>query len=206
MSVDFRARAAAKQAWLARRSEPRHGLLLGLIASVISFLGAFAVLSFIPSEIPAGDTVSGAMTAASSPGAATSRPRTVESKTAAAPTAPVLASTLSIPVTPAAVAPSLTKPAHPDAVSSGVSPNLILPPVTAADPPVTRSLTSEPPIFAQGGGTKQKVRGVKKKKKVVVERRKPPRLHHWPGERRPRLNDWAYRNNFSFGGGYYYGW
>ena len=203
MSVDFRARAAAKQAWLKRRSEPRRGLLLGLIAgSAIGCLGAFAVLSFIPGEM--GATASGVMSSVSPPaGAATARLRKDLTENNTAP-GPVLASTVSVPIAPVAVAPPRSEPTRADTVGSEVSTNLV-PPVTAADPPVTRSLRSEPPVLAQGAGAKQKARAIKKKKKVIVDRRKPPRLHHWPGERRPRLNDWAYRNNFSFGGGYY-GW
>ena len=78
-------------------------------------------------------------------------------------------------------------------------------PVTAADPPVTRSLSSEPPVLAEGAEKKQKAMSSKKKKKAIVERRKSPRLHDLPGRRTPgRLNE-AYRDNFFWGGGYH-GW
>jgi hypothetical protein len=86
MSPDFRARAAAKQAWLARRSEPRRGLLLGLIGGgVIGCLGAFAVLSVLPSDMPAPKTASDAIIAGTPAGGAATPRRhseTIESKTA----------------------------------------------------------------------------------------------------------------------------
>lgn len=215
MSVDFRARAAAKQAWLVRRSEPRRGLLLGLIAGgAIGSLAAFAVLSAIPSEMPerepTGRTAEGAPV-----GVAGGRPPSetqIKTASGSSPGSPgsqlpapqISGAGPSTPFTTAAVAARPSEPARAESVGSAEAPNLV-PPVTAADPAVTRNLTSEPPVLAQGGGAKQKARATKKKKKVIVERRKPPRLHNWPREPRPRLNDWAYRNNFSFGGGYY-GW
>src|SRR5215203_2623077 len=48
---DFKARAEAKKAWLARRSAPRSGLFLGLLAGgAIGCLSAFAVMSVIPND------------------------------------------------------------------------------------------------------------------------------------------------------------
>jgi hypothetical protein len=243
MSPDFRARAAAKQAWLVRRSEPRRGLLLGLIGGgVIGCLGAFAVLSVLPSHAPkaAGDAV---MTGTPARGAATARRpgEIIERKTAseastdirqirqtssdAAPApenqggkpgeagAPALrAAPITTTFTAAAGAPPRAEPTRPDGLGRAEVPaNVVALPVTAADPPATPSLTSQPPVLAEGEGTQQKRNIGRKKKKVIVERRppvtverrKPPRLHDWPGERRrPRLNDWAYGDNFFWGGGY----
>src|SRR4051794_17008941 len=65
---DFRARAMAKQAWLVRRSEPKRGLLLGLIAGgAIGCLGALAVTSIVPSEGPKRATTGAAVIAANQP-------------------------------------------------------------------------------------------------------------------------------------------
>jgi hypothetical protein len=126
---------------------------------------------------------------------------------AAVPAAPVTTT-----FTAAAGAPPRAEPTRPDGLGRAEVPaNVVALPVTAADPPATPSLTSQPAVLAEGEGTQQKRSIGRKKKKVIVERRppvtverrKPPRLHDWPGERRrPRLNDWAYGDNFFWGGGY----
>ena len=230
-----------------RRSEPRRGLLLGLIGGgVIGCLGAFAVLSVLPSDMPAPKTASDAIIAGTPAGGAATPRRhseTIESKTAneastanrdvrrapvdAVPAPPShavkpgpLGAPAAVPAAPvtttftAAGAPPRAELGRPDGpVRAEASANPVASPITTAEPPATRSLTSEPPVLAEGEGTKQKTKIVRKKKKVIVERRKPPatverrkpRLHDWPGERRrpPRLNDWAYGDNVFFGGGYY---
>jgi cytoskeletal protein RodZ len=193
---DFRARAMAKQAWLVRRSEPKRGLLLGLIAGgAIGCLGAFAVMSVIPNEGPARAT-SGAATVVANPptGVQTATP-----KTEAAAAKPSEASTPSSsdvrrvaadrsPAAPAAPATSATP--RPDAARTELSSNTKVPAVTPAEPPATQSLTSDAPVLAQGGTPEPKPRVAekKKKKKQVVKRN------------RPQPNQFARPDNFFFGG------
>ena len=191
---DFRARARAKQAWLVRRSEPGRGLLLGLVgATAIGCLGAFAVLSFIPSEIPV-PTVAGTPenlrpAKTSTRSETTGSPQQVRQVSAARVSTPATS-------TPAPAAPFTTTPAGAqERASPDISSAAPGTPQTPADPPATRSLTAEPPVLASGEAmTKQKA----KKKKVVVERRKRPRPNDWAFEprHRPPLNEWAYRGNF----------
>lgn len=209
---DFRARAMAKQAWLVRRSEPRRGLLLGLIAGgAIGCLGAFSVLSVIPSEGPARTTPTAVTIAANQPASAQpasdgSNPdrrevrqvstdrvapvaTTPATTKAAAPATTAPAATA--PVTPAstlAAAPVAPRP-DPGVARTEVSSNAKVTAVTPAEPPATQSLTSAAPVLAQGDipVSKPKVAEKKKKKKVIVRRS------------RPRTNDFARRDNFFFG-------
>ena len=193
MTPDFRSRAMAKQAWLARRSEPRHGLLLGLTAGgAIGCLAAFAVLSVIPSHMPAREPASLTVRAerpplgdaAAGPSSETKIKSTSDGSSADRGAAQIpgrqpIGAAPATPFATAAVAPPRTGPANPDAVSSGVLANHV-PPVTAAEPPVTRSLT-EHPVLAQGEETKQKARIVRKKKKVAVAPPQVPAATRWAG-------------------------
>jgi hypothetical protein len=71
-----------------------------------------------------------------------------------------------------------------------VSSNAKVTAVTPAEPPATQSLTTDAPVLAQSETpvSKPKVAEKKKKKKVIVHRS------------RPRVNDFARRDNFFFGG------
>jgi hypothetical protein len=191
---DFRTRAMAKQAWLVRRSEPKRGLLLGLIAGgAIGCLGAFAVMSVVPNEGPARATTGAAPVTANQPtggqtasneaaGKGTndiSKPNIEVARTTAAPTA--AAAPGASPVTP-----------RPDAARNELSSNAKVTAVTPATPPATQSLTSDAPVLAQGGTPEPKPRVAekKKKKKQVVRHQR----------NRPQPNQWARPDNFFFGG------
>jgi hypothetical protein len=209
---DFRARAMAKQAWLVRRSEPRRGLLLGLIGgTAVGCLGAFAVMSVIPNDSPARARVAAVSVQANQP--ATVLPAGVQSAAApsAVPTsqtaaaqpapqgsspasreAPRNAATSATPARIAAPAPAATP--RGDVARTELSANTKVAPVTPAEPPATRSLSSETPVLAQGDTppeSKPKVAEKRKKKKVVRVAK--------PRHRAP-LNNWARQDNFFFGG------
>jgi hypothetical protein len=197
---DFRARAMAKQAWLVRRSEPRRGLLLGLIAGgAIGCLGAFAVLSVIPNEGPARATRGAAAVAGNQPTGAQTAPTTEAAavKTASEASNPssgevrrVATDRSPAPVAPAAAASPTS--ARPDAARPELSSNAKVTAVTPATPPATHSLTSDAPVLAQGETPepKPKVAEKKKKKKKQIAKHR----------NRPQPNQWARPDNFFFGG------
>jgi len=203
---DFRARAMAKQAWLVRRSEPRRGLLLGLIGgTAVGCLGAFAVMSVIPNDSPARAPVAAVSLpsnqAATLPAAAiqpaASQSVVPVSQTAAVKPAPDGAS----PAAPRSVAaatttspaPATAAPPRGDVTRTELSANKVAP-VTPAEPPATRSLSPETPVVAQSDTPPEsKPRLVEKKKKKKVIRVAKPR-HRAP------LNNWARQDNFFFGG------
>jgi len=204
---DFRARAMAKQAWLVRRSEPRRGLLLGLIGgTAVGCLGAFAVMSVIPNDSPARAPAAAvslpANQAATLPAAAiqpaASQSAVPVSQTAAVKPAPEGAS----PAAPRSVAaapttgpaPATAAPPRGDVARTELSANTKVAPVTPAEPPATRSLSPETPVVAQSDTPPEsKARLVEKKKKKKVIRVAKPR-HRAP------LNNWARQDNFFFGG------
>jgi len=204
---DFRARAMAKQAWLVRRSEPRRGLLLGLIGgTAVGCLGAFAVMSVIPNDSPARAPVAAVSLpsnqAATLPAAAiqpaASQSAVPVSQTAAVKPAPEGAG----PAAPRSVAaatttgpaPATAAPPRGDVARTELSANTKVAPVTPAEPPATRSLSPETPVVAQSDTPPEsKARLVEKKKKKKVIRVAKPR-HRAP------LNNWARQDNFFFGG------
>jgi hypothetical protein len=197
---DFRARAMAKQAWLVRRSEPRRGLLLGLIAGgAIGCLGAFAVLSVIPNEGPARATTGTAAVARNQPPVAQTPPTTEAAavKTASEASNPTGGEVRRVGAdrSPAPAAPTgaaSTAGARPDAARSELSSNAKVTAVTPATPPATQSLTSDAPVLAQGETPepKPKVAEKKKKKKKQIAKQR----------NRPQPNQWARPDNFFFGG------
>jgi hypothetical protein len=200
---DFRARAMAKQAWLVRRSEPKRGLLLGLLAGgAIGCLGAFAVLSVVPSDGPARVTADNAAIQTAGSKALTdgsnAESREVRQVSIVPAAAPVTRSAAAGP----AVAPAATTPANAAVLAAAPAPtspradlrpelssNSRVAAVTPAEPPATESLTA-PPILAHGDSSdsKPRVAAVKKKKKRVVVK-----------QRRPQPTDFARRDNFFFG-------
>ena len=216
---DFRARAAAKQAWRVRRSEPRRGLLLGIVTgTAIGCLGAFALLSVLPREMPAGRSTTGLATVGSpardesTQAEFEAKPKSRENSQFSADhvgraeiRAATQVTTTATKFTAAARMLPRAEPQGLDHRNSGGGTNHLVSPVTPADLPVTGSLTPDPPIFAEGTGTKQRARPVVKKKKNIAERPKSHRLHDWSGHRAAtRSHSWAYRGNYWHGS--YRGW
>jgi hypothetical protein len=228
---DFRARAAARQAWLERRSAPRKGLWPGLIAgTAIGCLGAFAAISVLPSQMPRRESVDNVAAAPAAPHIEKPRTEPREDKQVSSGRSSdfALQGTSADPLSPAQTQAAITGGAAPsDAVAGSpatdpvttplprprpsgrdtgprVATDVIQRPVTSMEPPATRSLSFEPPVVAEGGGKKTKSRAVTKKKNIIVEdRNPPPRLHNWPGERRkPVRQDWASGGGDSF----FFGW
>jgi hypothetical protein len=203
---DFRARAMAKQAWLVRRSAPRRGLLLGLIGgTAVGCLGAFAVMSVIPNDSPTRTPAAAVSVPANQPAtvlpaavqAASNQSAVPTSQTAAAQPAKVSsAPSLGVPraVTTAASVSAPAATPRADLPQAELSANTKVAPVTPAEPPATRSLSSETPVLAQGDTPPEsKPKVVEKKKKKRVVRVAKPR-HRAP------LNNWARQDNFFFGG------
>lgn len=209
---DFKARAEAKKAWLARRSAPRAGLLLGLIAGgAIGCLSAVAVMSVVPNEArapapggaaanravltqparPANDAAGvKAVTDGSTPGRQISTDRIATPPVPA--TAPPAASTPAT-ATPAAVTRAVTPPpglARTD-VSANIKPAVTPVAAPAAIPAAPESVAAEtpPPVVAQTDEQKPKVAEKKKKKKQIAKQRN-----------RTQPTQWARPDNFFFGG------
>ena len=205
---DFRARAMAKQAWLVRRSAPRRGLLLGLIGgTAVGCLGAFAVMSVIPNDSPTRTPAAAVSVPANQP--ATVLPAAVQaaSNQSAVPTsqtaavqpakgsgAPSLGAPRAATTAASVSAPAAAATPRTDLPQTELSANTKVAPVTPAEPPATRSLSSETPVLAQGDTPPEsKPKVVEKKKKKRVVRVAKPR-HRAP------LNNWARQDNFFFGG------
>jgi hypothetical protein len=227
---DFRARAAARQAWLERRSAPPKGLWPGLIAgTAIGCLGAFAAISALPSQRPQHETVDKVALAPAAPHTAKPRIEPGQDKQVSSGRSSDFArqgTSADAPAQTQAAIPGGTAPIDPVAGSAATDPgttplprphpigregtrprvatDVVQRPVTSVEPPATRSLSFEPPVVAEGRGKKTKARAVTRNKNIIVEdRNPPPRLHNWPGERRkPVRQEWASRGGDSF----FFGW
>ena len=213
---DFKARAEAKKAWLARRSAPRKGLFLGLLAGgAIGCLSAFAVMSVIPNEVPAPAAADGR--AATIPSARPANDaagvkvvtdgstperrelRQISTDRVATP-APVAAPPPIPAVSPATGAPvpaAVTRGTPPSGVArtelSANAKPAATPVVQAAIPEAPTAAAGEPaaPVLAQTDTAEQKPKAVekKRKKKQTAKQRN-----------RPQPNQWAPPDNFFFGG------
>jgi hypothetical protein len=216
---DFKARAEAKKAWVARRSAPRSGLFLGLLAGgAIGCLSALAVMSVIPNDAraPAPGVVDNRVAIAQPVRPANEAPaskaatdtstadrreiRQVSTDRSAPPSAaaatPAAAPAVSTPAPALAVTRAVTPPvgfARTD-VSANAKPPLNPVAAAAAIPAVPTSAVAEeaPPVLAQTDATEQKPKVAEKKrekKKQIVRQR----------NRQPSVQ-WARPDNFFFGG------
>jgi hypothetical protein len=140
---DFKARAEAKKAWQARRSAPRSGLFLGLLAGgAIGCLSALAVMSVIPND---------ARTHA--PGAATiERAATVQPVPAANQAAVTKAVTDGATVERREIRPTVSERSVTPAVPAATVPPVVpaaIPVVPASPPAATTRAATVPPGLAR---------------------------------------------------------
>ena len=199
---DFKARAEAKKAWLARRSAPRKGLFLGLLAGgAIGCLSAFAVMSVIPNEVPAPAAADGraAIIPSARPAndAASVKVVTDGSTPERREVRQISTDRVASPTTSAPVPAAVTRGAPPSGVArtelSANAKPAATPVVQAAIPEAPTAAAGEPaaPVLAQTDTAEQKPKAVEKKRK----KKKTAKQRN-----RPQPNQWAPPDNFFFGG------
>jgi hypothetical protein len=190
---DFRARAMAKQAWLVRRSEPKRGLLLGLIAGgAIGCLGAFAVMSVVPNEGPVRAGTGAVTVTPNQPAGIQTVSNDAAGKAVNDISKPNVEISRTLAAPAAATVPGASLSPRADSARPELSANAKVTAVTPATPPATQSLTTDAPVLAQGGTPEPKPRVAekKKKKKQVVRHQR----------NRAPSNQWARPDSFFFGG------
>jgi hypothetical protein len=221
---DFKARAEAKKAWQARRSAPRSGLFLGLLAGgAIGCLSALAVMSVIPNDprtpapgaaaVERAATVQpvraanqAAVTKAVTDGATVERReiRPAASERSVMPAVPAAAVPPALPTAtpvvpaspPAAVTRAATAP--PELARTDVSANArpaVTPVATpAAIPIASASVAAEPPAPVVA-----QTDATEEKPKVAENKRKKKKqtVRH---RQRSTPTQWARPDNFFFGG------